>query len=217
MRILILSDTHGQLAAHAAQWRGRYDLVIHAGDLLHEELSAAEIQAECEALLDLCPGAPVVLVPGNHDRALRDATRRGHIELSSGIIQVLSGAGATIGGLNLWGEGHSLTRRGFLSGGAPGEDDRGAEHWAQIPGDTDLLITHSPPLGLLDYERQHWGSRGLAERLRQLRLRAHVFGHVHGAAGLQLGRWLSVNAAQQRPGPLRAGQQALRDPQVLEL
>lgn len=217
MRLLLLADTHGLLAAHAPAWRGQYDLVIHAGDLLHEELTPTQIQAECEALLSLAGGAPVVLVPGNHDRALRGAVASGRLELEDGVIQVLSGAGAVIGGLNLWGEGHSLTRRGFLSGGAPGEDDRGAAHWAQIPADTHLLITHSPPLGLLDHERQHWGSRGLAERLRALKLRAHVFGHVHGGAGLHLGRWLSVNAAQQRPGQQRPGQQRLRDPQELTL
>lgn len=69
--------------------------------------------------------------------------------------------------------------------------------------DTDLLITHMPPLNMHDlaYEPHsrrndrcdlcgtyhsrysHWGSRSLLERVQQVRPMVHVFGHTHDSHG----------------------------------
>ena len=63
--------------------------------------------------------------------------------------------------------------------------------WDKIPSDTDVLITHSPPLGVLDLCRKHTadggtkpaGRCGCEDLLRQvvgrIRPRYQIFGHVH--------------------------------------
>ena len=71
---------------------------------------------------------------------------------------------------------------------------RGAELravWDKIPSDTDILVTHSPPLGVMDQCRSHTrdggtrpagrsGCEDLTHQLvTRLRPRLHVFGHVH--------------------------------------
>ena len=52
-----------------------------------------------------------------------------------------------------------------------------------IPSDTNILITHSPPKGILDFDEstgEHLGSWYLKERVEELEnLKAHIFGHIH--------------------------------------
>ncbi len=58
------------------------------------------------------------------------------------------------------------------------------QSYAAIPGDTDILITHQPPLNILDLsEGFHYGSPELRGRVMRIRPRAHLFGHIHDAAG----------------------------------
>jgi len=68
--------------------------------------------------------------------------------------------------------------------------DRGQssiETWARIPSDTDVLITHGPPIGFGD--RTQSGFRcGCEDLMRNIRDRAHpprvhIFGHIHEDRG----------------------------------
>ena len=56
-----------------------------------------------------------------------------------------------------------------------------------IPHDTDILITHIPPQEILDLARngEHWGCYLLRQRVEDLNLRFHCFGHVHHSYGQQ--------------------------------
>jgi len=60
--------------------------------------------------------------------------------------------------------------------------------WDQIPADTQILITHGPPHGILDEtdDGMHVGCTWLKERLQKLmHLKLHVFGHIHPSRGIQ--------------------------------
>lgn len=78
------------------------------------------------------------------------------------------------------------------------------KRFAEIPRDTNVLITHGPPWGLLDKDpvtggAHHIGSIELAEarneRLGDLKL--HCFGHIHEGYGVEdhLGGRYTVNAS----------------------
>lgn len=56
-----------------------------------------------------------------------------------------------------------------------------AQRWAQIPEDTDILITHGPPLGFGDRvdSGEHVGCEDLLRRVQQVRPKLHLFGHIH--------------------------------------
>jgi Icc-related predicted phosphoesterase len=76
-----------------------------------------------------------------------------------------------------------------LYGGAFGvssaEDRR--RLYAEIPEDTDVMISHGPPYGILDSSPNsglHSGCRELFDAVMPVRPRLHVFGHVHGAYGI---------------------------------
>lgn len=58
--------------------------------------------------------------------------------------------------------------------------------WAQIPNDTDILITHGPPKGVLDglFDGTHVGCQHLLEAVQhRVKPRVHLFGHIHEGYG----------------------------------
>jgi Icc-related predicted phosphoesterase len=70
--------------------------------------------------------------------------------------------------------------------------NRGAEikkYWDMIDKDTDVLITHGPPYGILDYtpltynKDHHVGCEELLRKLNALKIKVHIFGHIHYSCG----------------------------------
>ena len=72
-------------------------------------------------------------------------------------------------------------------------------HWDLIPTNTDILITHGPPFGILDTTNN--GEKSGCEDLldivqNRVRPQLHVFGHIHEAYGQQkIGETLFVNSS----------------------
>ncbi len=72
------------------------------------------------------------------------------------------------------------------------------EKWNQIPIDTDILVTHGPPLGILDQgllvsiggwdpdcgDPDHLGCEELLIRVKTIHPSLHVIGHSHGGYGV---------------------------------
>jgi hypothetical protein len=100
---------------------------------------------------------------------------------------------------------------------------------SSIPPETEILLTHGPPRGILDtiYSGENVGCEELITRLRGIRPRLHVFGHIHEAHGAYIHTWneatdgpldegacgasetIFINAASQPSG--RLAQEALND------
>lgn len=58
------------------------------------------------------------------------------------------------------------------------------EKWSQIPDNTDILVTHSPPYGIGDQVRgKPLGCEHLLERVKALKPMMHIFGHIHEGFG----------------------------------
>ena len=99
-------------------------------------------------------------------------------------INYLMDSGICIENVNFWGspftpgDGHWAFNK-----------SRGSEmshHWNKIPQNTDVLITHGPPFEILDeLDNKHpIGCEKLAKRIRNLKIKYHVFGHVHNDYGI---------------------------------
>lgn len=59
-------------------------------------------------------------------------------------------------------------------------------HWDMIPENTDVLITHGPPHGILDQTvrgKLHVGCQELLEAVYRIKPKLHLFGHIHEARG----------------------------------
>jgi Icc-related predicted phosphoesterase len=72
-----------------------------------------------------------------------------------------------------------------------------------IPQDTDVLVTHGPPHGIGDktFDGRHVGCEELLLRVKQIKPRVHVFGHVHESRGkFDIEDTMFVNASTDRDG-----------------
>lgn len=72
------------------------------------------------------------------------------------------------------------------------------DKWNLIPTDTDILITHTPPLGFNDKTAKgdHAGCAELLSTIQQrVKPRYSIFGHIHDAYGVMAdGRTVFINA-----------------------
>lgn len=56
--------------------------------------------------------------------------------------------------------------------------------WNNIPTNTDILITHGPPNGILDNTYDgHVGCSLLLNRINTIKPKIHIFGHIHSGYG----------------------------------
>lgn len=177
LTIVCMSDKHG---LHREMIDPQGDILIHAGDLIALSGGRSTILDFNSWLGELSIKFKCV-IPGNHDHFL--AGRPSHRSLLSNAV-VLFNEGVEIEGLRIWG---SVVPS--LVGGAFGmESAEGRrEVYSQIPAETDILITHEPPHGILDADfdsNWHFGCRELLEAVTRVRPKLHVFGHVHTGYGV---------------------------------
>jgi Icc-related predicted phosphoesterase len=188
LRLVLLSDTH-QLHRDVEVPDG--DLCIFAGDFTFFSKSMKAVLDFNDWLGEL-PHRCVV-VPGNHETFL-EADPSKHSLLSNATVLV--NEGIEIEGLQIWGSPVTPLYGGAF--GLSGAEDR-RRLYAQIPRNTDVLVTHGPPYGILDSSPgsgMHSGCRELFDAVMRLRPKLHVFGHVHGAHGVfQTDQTTFVNAA----------------------
>jgi Icc-related predicted phosphoesterase len=97
-------------------------------------------------------------------------------------------SGVEIEGIKFWGEPF------FWSDDVNGSFPK---IMAQIPADTDILISHRPPYGILDTTGNNiFGCSDLLLAVLKISPRYHLFGHVHGAYGIQkVNKTTFVNAS----------------------
>ena len=54
-----------------------------------------------------------------------------------------------------------------------------------IPNNIDVVITHEPPIMILDQSSGiHWGNAPLRNRILEAKPRYHLFGHAHNGYGI---------------------------------
>ncbi|MDQ3063982.1 MAG: metallophosphatase domain-containing protein [Acidobacteriota bacterium] len=179
-RIVCLSDTHNyneQISVPDG------DILIHAGDATIQG-SASEIILFNRWFRNL-PHAHKIFVAGNHDWLFETSNQLARTLLDSSI-HYLQDSSVRIENLKIYGSpwqprffdwAFNLTRGAEL-----------AEKWKLIPDDTDILITHGPPFGILDeVQRQYFientGCEELNKRVETIKPKFHIFGHIHCGYG----------------------------------
>lgn len=166
---------HGRVLVPACE------LLVHAGDLTRHGT-----REEVLAFLGWFaaqPAAARVLVAGNHDRYCETHPDELRALAAAHDVIYLCDEGVEVAGLKVWGSPATPAFRSMAFNRARGSEIR--SHWARIPAGLDLLVTHGPPRGLGDRMvlGAHVGCDELLARVREVAPRAHVFGHIHEAAG----------------------------------
>lgn len=222
MKIVVVSDTHGFHSGMSNVPEG--DVLVACGDWSrgHGHRRDSERFAEWMARW---PHPFKLAVPGNHDAAVED----NHLDLKSMFREH---------GVNLLMFGTVFEFRTVRFGGSPwipyykGEFafEREAEQlevlWNKVP-QVEVLVTHAPPLGILDTTSrgEHIGCPVLRRHIfERIRPRLHLFGHVHEGRGDTVEDGIRfVNACTcSRMHFVRNGESTqmtmtIRDPMVVEL
>lgn len=190
MEITFISDTHW-LVRDAQDRLDMEDLLpggpilVHAGDV-----SGRGTETEIRHFLDWFSKLPYmhkVLIAGNHDFFFEVAKPEEVAALIAEYpgITYLNDSGATIEGIKFWGSPITPFFHNWAFNRWPNEIK---PHWDMIPEEVDVLITHGPPKGILDYteyDRDNVGCSLLLEKVKQVKPKVHVFGHIHEARGKQ--------------------------------
>jgi Icc-related predicted phosphoesterase len=215
-KFLIISDSHGQpLTSHPIT--EAVDVAIHCGDLT-DESKIEELKRTLQYRRELKADLKLVIV-GNHDFTLDVPAFQKLIQnaippLEEELVQKTYGGygearhlmeSAKSDNIIFLEEGtytfnlrNGTSLRVYASPFTPSTSgDWGFQyHPSQgrsfdIPENVDVVITHGPPLGVLDYtnSRQKAGCPNLFQNIARTKPRLHCFGHIHKAWGAKLVTW----------------------------
>lgn len=195
MKYIIISDTHSMLDQVKIPKKG--DVLIHCGDALGRgNISELATFAHQMSKFNY---THKIYVPGNHDQYTERNPGLSKEMLKYYGIKLIIDEPFEIEGMKCYGS-PVTPQWGNWSFMIPrGEEIK--KHWAKIPDDTELLITHGPPKGILDYvprDNFNAGCFDLLQRTADLKnLKYHMFGHIHFCGGQRLihANTIFINAA----------------------
>jgi len=206
MRIVLISDTHGQ-HKNIRHPLPEGDMLIHSGDCTNVGTQSG-VRQFVEWFQNLEGYDHKIFIAGNHDWAFyRNPSWLSGIindeNLSQSDVVYLQDSGFTIEDpefsrpIKFWG---SPWQPEFYNWAFNVPRDELHKYWELIPKDTDVLITHGPPQEIRDFAQMSQTAQGCSslrfhveERIRPA---LHVFGHLHESYGsMQLKETLYVNAS----------------------
>lgn len=206
-RFVCISDTHNQTPKLP-----RGDVLIHAGDLTNQG-SFSELQKTVR-WLEAADFERKIVIAGNHDitldrqwfekhqqcfrykepqdpeaclRLLSDSPSITYLNHESATIR-LTGQDGPNTKFKIFGSPYSPAEGRWAFGYDPQE---AANVWSDVPLDTDIVVSHTPPQGHCD--KTSPGSLGGCKVLKQMlwkvRPKLAVCGHRHAGRGIELVRW----------------------------
>ena len=185
--LCIVADTHRK---HRELTIPKCDILIHCGDFCSFQREDERTLEDVDVWFAEAPANHVVCVAGNHDFLLQSR------EFRFAHAKFLEDSLVEIDGISIYGTPWCPDLSGFAYYAT---EDLLIEKWRMIPSGIDILITHTPPYGILDFPTSgtvHLGCPHLHDELRRIKPRLHVFGHVHASHGTHTeGRTRFVNAA----------------------
>lgn len=183
-----ISDTHGY--HDLLQIPEKVDMVIHSGDISNPR-EVIQSTHECFYFLEWYSKLYIphkILIAGNHDIALERRKITPGDMAARGIVY-LENSATVVNNIKIWGSPITPT---FGIGWAFNKArDKMQDVWAKIPEDTDIVISHGPPKGILDhsynqignvYER--CGCATLSKRIRAIEPKLCLFGHIHNTVDI---------------------------------
>jgi len=176
-----------------------YDLKIPKGDLLiyagDDDWSFSSQVKDFNKWLKTIDIPNKIVIAGNHDWYAQEPKNKVIKYLTEAVY--LRSSGCEINGLKIWGSPYTPI---FCDWAFNLYYEELKIEWDKIPEDTNILITHGPPYGILDKvlpREDSVGDTALANRITKLsNLKLHVFGHIHCQYGIEKkGEVTFVNAS----------------------
>ncbi len=176
MNAMFISDTHGQ---HDAVLLPRGNMIIHAGNITKNG-TRSEVEDFLQWFVHLHYKFKI-FIAGAHDHFFENEPRLARRLIPAGVIY-LEESGVELGGLKIWGSPFNSANHGSAFSQT---EDKITDHWEKIPDDSDMVIIHTPPYGILDKNAtgEHEGSKALLRKLVRVEPRYFIYGHRHSTHG----------------------------------
>jgi Icc-related predicted phosphoesterase len=193
MRIACVSDTH--MDAMGLYKFPKADVLVHAGDITFRG-TEKELKFVAEHLGKHYKDSRhhdgyqrIYFVPGNHDWLFQTNEMLAREIFMKHNIIVLINESDVYEGIKFWG---SPVCPPFHNWAFYLPDKEREDLWRYIPEDTDVLITHGPPKFMRDEVHEYMkvkycGCEYLANRVKAVKPKAHIFGHIHEGYGVTKG------------------------------
>lgn len=214
MKIFCIGDTHGYLPTIP-----KVDLFIHCGDFTRVRCDHSYINQfnflnkDFYKWIKEIPAKYKILVPGNHDLILECVFRKEKLNQKKRVLELIEKYKdinchiiidnlIELDGLKIYGTpwtpyfmGWAFNAQWRFDTNEGGLD----EIFSKIPDLTDILITHGPPYGILDWvprTDESAGSKALLKRVKEIEPKIHCFGHLHSGVGsIKIDNTIFVNCA----------------------
>lgn len=188
MKIVCVSDTHW--TSHFPKNVPDGDVIVHAGDATFK--GRLEEVASFNNWYSSLPHQHKIFVAGNHELSFEDYPWMVKPLLSKKITY-LQNAGTEIDGIKFWGSPYQPEFHNWAFNKPKGAAIK--QIWDQIPVETDVLITHGPPYGILDLVKERpdepLGCEELLKAVERIQPKVHIFGHIHDGYGTLEKTWES--------------------------
>jgi Icc-related predicted phosphoesterase len=176
MKICAIGDTHRQ------HWNikvPKCDLFLFCGDA---EINGLLPLHDFNDWLGTIKATHKIMVGGNHDSELERIGKKECKRLLTNCIY-LENEFIEVGGFKIFGSPFSpeFNRWSFMR-----YDNDLKEIWATIPLETEIVVTHSMPYGILDGvlpRMQSVGSLTLRDRVKEVQPYIQIGGHLHESFG----------------------------------
>jgi len=191
MKLVLISDTHGK---HNQLNLPKGEMLIHAGDV--SSRGTKEQVLEFIEWFSSQDYKYKIFIAGNHDFFLEKENKENIDSIIPSNINYLNDSGIEIEGIKIWGSPVQPWFYDWAFNRERGEEIN--KHWELIPEDTDILITHGPPFGILDetLRGERVGCVDLLNKVNLVKPKLHVFGHIHEDYGVEeKGETTYVNAS----------------------
>jgi Icc-related predicted phosphoesterase len=198
MKITTISDVHGMQDRLFPLGSG--DLLICAGDI-----TPNGTQNDIEEFLRWYADQDFdkkVLIAGNHDWGFERSGDTYYIDRCKDYgIDYLNDSMATYKGLKIWGSPVQPEFFNWAFNRARTKTEADYKfikeikpHWDKIPNNVDILVTHGPPMGVLDLVElkkspnfgENVGCELLMEKVTEIKPKMHIFGHIHNQRGVKV-------------------------------
>lgn len=178
MNIACISDSHGK--HDQIKHLPKADVIVHTGDL-----SGHGKQWEIQLFMDWFSSLDYkykIFIAGNHDWFCCDYAKTFKNLVPDNVIY-LDNTSYSIEGYMFYGTPWQPV---FFNWAFNLEEPELQKEWDKIPLNTDVLLTHCPPHGVLDLalDGRNCGSPSLLTKVLEVNPLAHIFGHIHEANGV---------------------------------
>jgi len=188
MKIVAISDIHGKW--NKIESIPECDVLVSAGDYSFK--GERHMVKDFHKWMNKQPAQYRISVQGNHELWVEKNFNEAK-ELAESVcpgIYFMDEGPVDIAGLKFWTSAITPWFYNWAWNKERGEDIK--RHWDLIAEDTNILITHGPPAGILDtvYQvdgitpRERVGCQDLYNKVMSLNnLKHHIFGHIHCSYG----------------------------------